>query len=65
MENEIKPEENKTNAELLEEVKKLRQSVEDDNKKKQQNTGYNSLITIGAILIAVAFFLWQCTGLFE
>jgi len=56
--------ENKTQDELLKEVKKLREETEKDNKKKQQNSAYNSMMVIGIILIAIAFFLWKCTGIF-
>ena len=60
----IKKEEDSTKDELLKEVKELRKEVTEDNKKKQQNSAYNSMMVIGIILIAVAFFLWKCTGIF-
>ena len=48
--------ENKTNAELLEEVKKLREETEKDNKKKWNNSAYNAMIIIGILLLAIYFF---------
>lgn len=49
-------EENKTKDKLLEEVKKLRKEVTDDNKKKQQNSTYNSMIVIGIIWLLLHSF---------
>ena len=47
---------NKTNVELLEEVKKLREETEKDNKKKWNNSTYNAMIIIGILLLAIYFF---------
>ena len=61
----IKKEEDSTKDELLKEVKELRKEVTEDNKKKQQNSAYNSMIVIGIIMVAIAIFLWKCSGLFS
>ena len=58
-------EENKTKDELLKEVKELRKEITEDNKKKQQNSAYNSMIVIGIIMVAIVIFLWKCSGLFS
>jgi len=50
--------------ELLEEVKKLRQETEQQNRKKNQNSAYNSMMVIGAILVLVCIYLWKCSGIF-
>ena len=54
----------KNKDELLKEVKELRKEITEDNKKKQQNSAYNSMIVIGIIMVVVAIFLWKCTGIF-
>lgn len=50
-------EESKTNEELLQEVKKLREETEKDNKKKWQNSAYNFMIAAGIVLLAIYFFI--------
>jgi flagellar biogenesis protein FliO len=57
MDDKTEKDENKTNAELLKEVKKLREETEKDNKKKWQNSTYNTMIVIGLILLAIYFFV--------
>jgi len=49
-------EEEKTKDELLAEVKKLREETEKDNKKKWENSAYNTLIIIGVIGLAIYLF---------
>jgi len=58
----MKNDENKTQDELLKEVKELRKEITEDNKKKQQNSASNTMIVIGIILLAI-FFLWKCVGI--
>lgn len=48
---------NKTNAELLKEVKKLREETKKDNKKKWNNSTYNAMLIIGILLLAIYFFV--------
>lgn len=58
-----KTDDTKTNAELLDEIKKLREETENQNKKTNANTGSNTLIIIGAIILFVVFIgggLWKC-----
>jgi F0F1-type ATP synthase assembly protein I len=63
MEDNIKTDEEKTNKELLEEVKKLRESTEKENDEKRKDRGYSGMMWIGLIMIAAVVYLWQCTGL--
>jgi len=56
MEDENKEEE-KSKDELLKEIKKLREETEKDNKKKWQNSAYNTMIVVGLILLAIYFFI--------
>lgn len=48
----------KNKDELLKEVKELRKEITEDNKKKQQNSAYNSMIFIGAGLIFLVIIVW-------
>jgi len=48
----------KSKDELLNEVKKLRQDIEADNKRKKQDSNYNSMIIVGAALIIVSIIAW-------
>lgn len=50
--------ESKTNEELKEEIKKLREETEKQNKTTNQNSAFNSLIGIGAILLVVGAAIW-------
>lgn len=48
----------KSKDELVEEVKKLRQGVEADNKRKKQDSASNALMIIGAVLIVISLLAW-------
>lgn len=52
--NNTKSDEQKTNEELLNEVKELRKSIEEQNKKINQNSAQNTMIAMGAILLIIA-----------
>lgn len=48
----------KTNKELLEEIRKLREENENQNKKTAQNSAQNTMIVIGILLLVI------CGGIF-
>jgi flagellar biogenesis protein FliO len=53
----------KTNEELLNEISKLRKATEDQNKKTNESSAFNTMIAIGAILLFIGGGVWlfvQC-----
>jgi len=48
----------KTNEELLSEISKLRKSTEDQNKKTNESSAFNTMMAIGAILLFIGGGIW-------
>ena len=55
--NDVK-DDDKTNEELLKEIKELRKSTEDQNKKTNESSAFNTMMAIGAILLFIGGGIW-------
>lgn len=61
--NNTSDDDKKTNEELLNEISKLRKATEDQNKKTNESSAFNTMIAIGAILLFIGGGIWlfvQC-----